>query len=432
MSIFSALATVHPPRFVNHIIDAAEAEAKHIGYKVEDAAAEALGYCELAGFRYPVKAYQFKITETLTRGSRLDDKGLRDLKTRGFKGVVNLCREYDDSDKVRKAGLVPLHLAILDNTAPADSQMVQFLDFAHDPAHQPTYVHCEAGKGRTGCAVASYRMAIQKWSDAQALEDAKKFGLQLDKQIAFVKSFYAALRAVKYPPYPIGSAPPAGLWKLPAQGQWTADAHGAKSDPVNVYAFGPFDAFERAVLKGGWTPAMDNKLANNANYIGSAVEFEGVKAEDAIARLCERIPGVHVPEMKVDEDDEKVVASMPVSMQTLDGRPFVAAYECANNPVGGRHHIRVFDARAKDRQGRAVWAVAATQDVGIMFDPKRPEQGFMNHRVAANTDGERDFLTRALRSAGATIEIGGPIQYGAKNQYGVGPGDSRVAQALFG
>ncbi|MCA1828234.1 MAG: LssY C-terminal domain-containing protein [Myxococcales bacterium] len=431
MSIFSALATVHAPRFVHHVIDAAEAEAKHVGYKVEDAAAEALGYCELLGVRYPVKAYQFQVSKALTRGSRVDEKGLRDLKTRGFRGVVNLCREYDDSDRVRKAGLVPLHLAILDNTAPDESSMVQFLDFVSDPANQPVYVHCEAGKGRTGCAVASYRMAIQRWTDPQALEDAKKFGLQLDVQVAFIRRFHSSLLATKYPPYPIGSGAAARLWTLPRQGQWTSDAHGKKSDPVNVYAFGPFAAFEKAVLASGWTRAMDNKLSNNARYIDSAVEFEGVTAEDAIARLMDRVPGMHVAQMRIDEDDRKVVASMPVSMQTLDGRPFVAAYECANNPVGGRHHIRVFDARAKDAHGRPVWAIAATQDVGIMFDPKRPEQGFMNHRVAANTDGERDFLCQALRSAGAKIEMAGPIECGAKNQYGVGPGDSRVVLTMF-
>lgn len=45
--------------------------------------------------------------------------------------------------------------------------MKKFLDFANDPAHQPTYVHCEAGKGRTGCAVACYRMAIQGWTGHQ-------------------------------------------------------------------------------------------------------------------------------------------------------------------------------------------------------------------------------------------------------------------------
>ena len=61
-----------------------------------------------------------------------------------------------------------------------------------------------------------------------------------------------------------------GPWALPSKGQWTNDAHGVKSDPVNVYAFGPFDALQKALLKGGWTRAMDNKFANNAKYIGSA------------------------------------------------------------------------------------------------------------------------------------------------------------------
>ena len=126
-----------------------------------------------------------------------------------------------------------------------------------------------------------------------------------------------------------------------------------------------------------------------------------------------------------------MVASMPVSKQSLEGKVFRAAYEFANNPVGGRHHIRVFDTGRADDKGRPVWATAATQDIGIMFDPKRPEQGFMNHRVARNTDGERDFLGNALKSGGAQLELAGPIDYGGKNQYGCGPGDCKVVLAAF-
>jgi N-acetyl-anhydromuramyl-L-alanine amidase AmpD len=233
------------------------------------------------------------------------------------------------------------------------------------------------------------------------------------------------------PPVDQGPPKPDG-WELPPQGQWTNDAHGQKCDPVNVYAFGAFAALEKALLAAGWTRAAANNMVNNVKYIGDAVEWGEVKAQDAYAQLLNRIPGVHVPEMKVPEDDEKVVASMPVSQQSLDGKPFEAAYEFANNPVGGRHHIRIFDSGRQDAKGRAVWSIAATQDIGIMFDPKRPEQGFMNHRCASNTDGERDFLANALKSAGAQIESGGPIDYGAKNQYGYGPGDSKVVKATLG
>ena len=204
MSIFSDLASVKPPRFIHDLIDSADAEAKHIAAKVKDDAAETVGYAELAGFRYPVKAYQFKVTETLTRGSRLDEAGLADLKKRGFKGAVNLCKEYDDSDKVKAAGLNPLHLPILDNTAPPEAMMKQFLDFANDPATQPTYVHCEAGKGRTGCAVACYRMGIQGWTADQAVEDGKKFGLQLESQITWLTdTFYLDLMGGSILPYPL-------------------------------------------------------------------------------------------------------------------------------------------------------------------------------------------------------------------------------------
>ena len=202
MSLWSSIARVKTPRFIHAFADAVEADAKKIAAEAEVGGAEAIGYAELIGFRYPVKAYHFKVSDTLTRGSRLDAQGLKDIAAQGFKGVVNLCREYDDSDKVRAAGLVPLHLQILDNTAPGEDQMKQFLDFAQDAAHQQCYVHCEAGKGRTGVAVACYRMAVQGWSIDDALADGKKFGLQLENQIEFLQRFFLDLHDGKIAGYP--------------------------------------------------------------------------------------------------------------------------------------------------------------------------------------------------------------------------------------
>src|SRR3954454_1220414 len=61
-----------------------------IAEKVKDgfvnAAAEAVGVADLAGLRYPVSHYEFKVSDTLTRGSRIDDpKGYDKLKQQGFK-----------------------------------------------------------------------------------------------------------------------------------------------------------------------------------------------------------------------------------------------------------------------------------------------------------------------------------------------------------
>lgn len=203
MSLWSSIAHVKAPRFIHAFADAVEADAKKIGMDAEVAGAEAIGYAELVGFRYPVKAYHFKVSDGLTRGSRLDAQGLKDLAAQGFKGVVNLCREYDDTSTVKAAGLIPLHLLILDNTAPSEDQMKQFLDFANDVAHQQCYVHCEAGKGRTGVAVACYRMAIQGWSIDDALADGRKFGLQLENQIDFLQKFYVDLHNGSLAGYPL-------------------------------------------------------------------------------------------------------------------------------------------------------------------------------------------------------------------------------------
>lgn len=168
------------------------------------AGAEAVGVAELVGLRYPVSKYEFKLSAALTRGSRIDDpKGHESLVKQGFKGIVDLTLEgTNDARAGRAAGLNTLNVQILDNSAPTQAQVKQFLDFATSPRNIPCYVHCEAGKGRTGVAVAAYRMAVEGWPPQKAIDEARKFGCTLPDQVEFLEKFAADLAKGKITGYP--------------------------------------------------------------------------------------------------------------------------------------------------------------------------------------------------------------------------------------
>ncbi len=165
---------------------------------------ETVGVAELAGLRYPVSAYEFKVSDGLTRGSRINDtQGYNKLVAQGFKGIVDLTLEgTNDATLGKQAGLNTCNVKILDNSAPTMAQMKQFLDFATNPANSPCYVHCEAGKGRTGVATACYRMAVEGWPADKAIAEGKKFGLALPDQIEFLQQFAAALAKGQIAGYP--------------------------------------------------------------------------------------------------------------------------------------------------------------------------------------------------------------------------------------
>jgi hypothetical protein len=181
---------------------------KAVGKDLKNAGAtlgsELVGVAELAGLRYPVSKYEFKVSDGLTRGSRIDDKkGYQKLVEQGFKGIVDLTLEGTNDAKAGKAaGLNTLNVKILDNSAPTQKQMKDFLDFATNPKNSPCYVHCEAGKGRTGVAVASYRMAVEGWPPDKAIAEAKKFGCSLPDQLEFLQKFGKDLAAGKISGYP--------------------------------------------------------------------------------------------------------------------------------------------------------------------------------------------------------------------------------------
>jgi Tyrosine phosphatase family len=179
--------------------------------------------------RYPVTPYTYQVSGLASRGERPDAKKLTDLATRhGYRATISLCAEMPEGDgpAIAAAGLAGVlrtrHIPITDMEPPTVAQVIEILDLLSGPDAEPTYLHCEAGKGRTGVAIACYRMAVMGWSIDDVLVEAVNFGCCVPGQQAFIREFGEMLLAGpvagRYPLRPLGSV-------SPAPGQLTATVH---------------------------------------------------------------------------------------------------------------------------------------------------------------------------------------------------------------
>ena len=140
-----------------------------------------------------------------------------------MRATINLCAEMPDGDApaIAAAGLAgqlrTTHIPITDMESPTVDQLTEMMDLLSGPDGELTYVHCEAGRGRTGVVIACYRMAVTGWGVADALAEAVNFGCIVPGQQAFIREFGETLRdaslAGRYPLLPFGSvsATPAQL-----------------------------------------------------------------------------------------------------------------------------------------------------------------------------------------------------------------------------
>jgi hypothetical protein len=192
----------------------------------ETAALDAFGTLEQAPLllflsRYPVTPYTYSVSPVVTRGQRPDAAKLADLSARGHRATVNLCAEVDggDAPAIVAAGLGGVlrtrHVPITDMEAPTMEQLVEILDLLSGPDAELTYVHCEAGKGRTGAVIACYRMAVMGWRSVDALTEAVNFGCTPPGQLAFIREFGDTLVAGAVGRYPL--LPAASVSATPEQ-----------------------------------------------------------------------------------------------------------------------------------------------------------------------------------------------------------------------
>lgn len=190
----------------------------------ESAALDAFGTLEQAPLlhflsRYPVTPYTYRVSAMVSRGQRPDAAKLAGLAASGHRATINLCAEVDGGDRpaIAEAGLSGVlrtrHVPVTDMEPPTIAQVTEILDLLSQPEAGPTYVHCEAGKARTGVVIACYRMAVMGWSAAAALTEAVNFGCSVPGQQAFTAEFGELLlaggpAAGRYPLLPPGSVRP--------------------------------------------------------------------------------------------------------------------------------------------------------------------------------------------------------------------------------
>ncbi len=122
-----------------------------------------------------------KIEEVLYRGAQPHAESLQELKGLGITTIVDLRGEGRDQiewerKETEALGMRFVHIPVSGWSPPKDEQVAQFLSLFHGDAPQRVFVHCRFGDDRTGVFVATYRMAVEKWSSEEAMKEMYLFG----------------------------------------------------------------------------------------------------------------------------------------------------------------------------------------------------------------------------------------------------------------
>lgn len=99
------------------------------------------------------------------------DASLAWLSAHGVRVLVSLTEEPVPAAQVAAAGLEALHIPVVDFTAPTQEQLDLFIDSAATArdAGKPVAVHCAGGMGRTGTFLATWLVANEGLSAADAI-----------------------------------------------------------------------------------------------------------------------------------------------------------------------------------------------------------------------------------------------------------------------
>ncbi len=118
-----------------------------------------------------------QMTDTYYRGGQPEPDDYPALAALGIKTIIDLRNDPTSYEKsaAEAAGMHYVNIPMSGWKSPKESQIAEFLKVMEDPATGTVYVHCKAGKHRTGMTGAIYRMTKFGWDYDQAYKEMKNY-----------------------------------------------------------------------------------------------------------------------------------------------------------------------------------------------------------------------------------------------------------------
>jgi protein tyrosine/serine phosphatase len=145
------------------------------------------------------------------RGAQPQNRDYKDLAALGIKTVISLTRHDTDPNEktmVENAHMKYYQIPMDSHVPPTPTEVAEFLQIVNASANQPVYVHCVAGKHRTGVMTAIYRLS-HGWTADEAYKEMKqyKFGIALfhSQLKSFVYDYYRNLAPIHTATKPIAA-----------------------------------------------------------------------------------------------------------------------------------------------------------------------------------------------------------------------------------
>jgi len=118
-----------------------------------------------------------KMDDHLFRGGQPEPDDYAALKAIGIQTIIDLRNDPTSYEKqtAESLGMKYVNIPMSGWKYAKDSQVAQFMELMNDPATGVAYVHCKAGKHRTGLAGAVYRLEKYGWDYDQAYKEMKDY-----------------------------------------------------------------------------------------------------------------------------------------------------------------------------------------------------------------------------------------------------------------
>jgi protein tyrosine/serine phosphatase len=184
---FVASAQAESTAFTTQMAQTAPASALSVTNYSEPTAPKAFPNIDIENFG--------QMDERFFRGSQPSEAQYKALKELGINTVIDLRKDNEDYSKstVESLGMKYVHIPMTGWTT-RDESVVEFLKQINDQANGKVYVHCAAGKHRTGLVGAVYRLENFGWDYDTAYKEMKNYeyfsGLFHRKIKSYVKKYY--------------------------------------------------------------------------------------------------------------------------------------------------------------------------------------------------------------------------------------------------